>query len=147
MSSAPSPHSISAGAIGGALDSRGAYAGEVAGEGLRAVGRLPRGLVDHAAHEGDLVREGRGPGEGEKFISLVVGPRTEKRRPDRSVRTRRSRYSVRRLGGCAVLPGVANASGWQLGYGNDWFKGELRRLKITHAPELRKESAGARQVK
>ena len=47
-----------------ALDSRGADAGEVAGEGFRAVGLLPRGLVDHAAHKGDLVGEGRGPGEG-----------------------------------------------------------------------------------
>ena len=47
-----------------ALDRRGADAGEVAGEGFRAVGRLPRGLADHAAHKGDLVRECVGPGEG-----------------------------------------------------------------------------------
>ena len=46
-----------------ALDGRGADAGEVAGEGLRAVGLLPRGLVDHAAHEGDLVSEGVRPRE------------------------------------------------------------------------------------
>ena len=41
-----------------ALDGGGADAGEVAGKDLRAVGRLPRGLVDHAAHKGDLVGEG-----------------------------------------------------------------------------------------
>jgi len=41
-----------------ALDGRGANAGEVACEGLRAVGLLPRGLLDHSAYEGDLVGEG-----------------------------------------------------------------------------------------
>ena len=41
-----------------ALDGRGADAGEVAGKGLRAVGLLPSSLMDHAAHEGDLVGEG-----------------------------------------------------------------------------------------
>ena len=46
-----------------ALDGRGADAGEVAGKGFCAVGLLPRGLVDHAAHEGDLVGEGVRPRE------------------------------------------------------------------------------------
>ena len=49
------------------LDGRGADAGEVAGKGFRAVGLLPRGLVDHAAHEGDLVGEGVRPREGRGF--------------------------------------------------------------------------------
>ena len=46
-----------------AQDGRGADAGEVAGKGLRAVGLLPRGLMDHAALKGDLVGEGGRPRE------------------------------------------------------------------------------------
>jgi len=41
-----------------ALDGRGADAGEVAGKGFRAVGLLPRGLVEHSAHAGDLIQQG-----------------------------------------------------------------------------------------
>ncbi len=55
------------------LDGRGADAGEVAGEGLRAVSLLPRGLVDHAAHECDLIGECVRPRER----SGVSGRRTE----------------------------------------------------------------------
>lgn len=46
-----------------ALDGGSADAGEAAGKGLRAIGLLPRGLVDHAAHKGDLVGKG-GPLRG-----------------------------------------------------------------------------------
>lgn len=39
-------------------DGRGADAGEVAGKGFRAIGLLPRGLVEHSAQAGDLVQQG-----------------------------------------------------------------------------------------
>ena len=58
-----------------ALDGRGADAGEVAGKGFRSVGLLPRGLMDHAAHKGDLVGEGGRPCE--RLGREVRGRRTE----------------------------------------------------------------------